>query len=126
MPEALREPFESFEAVAGSIDRAKEAITAAVPGTRLSGRPLAEAILGFEEGLAEAKERMAAWRAPEVEEDWRVCDEGLAEARRRAERLRVEADAPVGFDGLVRAIGDLLQPLDAFEAAAERFLALRS
>ncbi len=108
------------------IDRAKDSLTAAVPGTRVPGRPLADAVLGFEDGLAEARAGMAAWRAPEVEAEWRACDDALSEAGSRAENLRLDADTPIGFEALIGAIGDLLEPLDRFEAAGERFRALRS
>jgi hypothetical protein len=37
----------------------------------------------------------------------------------------VEAPPPVGFEGLIGLIGDLLAPLDAFAAAEERFRELR-
>ncbi len=126
LPEDLRAPFQAFEAVAEALDRAKDALTAAVPATRVPGRPLADALLGFEDGLAEVRSGMAAWWAPEVEMEWRACDEGLAEASRRAEHLRIEADAPIGFEALIGAIGDLVEPLDRFEAAAERFRKLRA
>ncbi len=126
LPEDLRARFQTFEAVADAINRAKETLTAAVPGTRVPGRPLADAVLGFEDGLAEARAGMAAWRAPEVEAEWRACDDALSEAGRRAEHLRIDTEAPLGFEALIGAIGDLLEPLDRFETAAERFRALRS
>ena len=50
----------------------------------------------------------------------------LAEARATAERLRLEAPDPGGFEGLVGLIDDLLAPLEAFEEASVRFLDLRA
>lgn len=126
LPEHLAGPFAAFEALVPSLERAKAALTESVPGTRLPGRPLAETLLEFEEGLRAVGEGMAAWRAPEVEEAWSAAASGLREALALAERLRVEAPDPGGFEGLIGLIGDLLAPLEAFEAAAERFRALRT
>jgi len=125
LPEDLREPHRAFEALVPPLERAKAALTESVPGTRLPGRPLAETLLQFEEGLREVAGGMDAWRAPEVEEVWLGASAGLAEARALAERVRVEASPPVGFEGLIGLIGDLLAPLEAFAAAEERFGELR-
>jgi len=102
------------------LERAKAALTGSVPGTRLPGRPLAETLWEFETGLREVRARMDGWRAPEVEEQWSAASAGLDEALELAERLRTEARAPVGFEGLIGVIGDLLAPLEAFEEAAAR------
>jgi hypothetical protein len=114
-----------FEGLIPPLERAKSALTESVPGTRLPGRPLAETLLEFEEGLREVGARMEDWRASELEEVWRAAAGGLGEALARAERVRLAADAPAGFEGLIGLIGDLLAPLEAFEKAAERFRELR-
>lgn len=125
LPEHLRGRFEAFRAAVEPLERAKAALPDAVPTTRLPGRPLAEVLLEFEEGLREASERMQAWRAPEVEAEWRACSGALVEAGGLAERLRVEAPDLGGFEGLIGVLGDLLAPLETFESAAERFRSLR-
>ncbi|MFM7718205.1 MAG: hypothetical protein ACKO8G_01760 [Actinomycetota bacterium] len=125
LPPALAERLAAFRRVVAAIDAGKEALLASVPTTRLEGRPIAETLVVYEAALREAGGGMDAWRAPELEEAWTAAAAGLAEARALAERVRLEAAAPVGFEALVGLIGDLLAPLDAFEAAAERFSALR-
>jgi hypothetical protein len=125
LPEELRGPFEAFEAVLPPLERAKAALTESVPGTRLPGRPLAETLLEFEEGLHEVQRGMDAWRAPDVEQAWQQASAGLREALAMAERLRLEADVPVGFEALIGTIQDLIAPLEVFETAAARFRSLR-
>jgi hypothetical protein len=125
LPEELRAPARAFDDLVPELERAKAALTDAVPGTRVSGRPLAEALWAFETGLREAEERMGAWRTPEVETEWIAAQSGLAEALGMAERLRTRAAQPPGFEELIGVIGDLLAPLEAFEAAAARFRELR-
>ncbi|HEX6230777.1 MAG TPA: hypothetical protein VF029_03605 [Actinomycetota bacterium] len=125
LPDRLLEPFRAFEAIVPRLERAKAALTESVPGTRLPGRPLAETLLEFEEGLRAVHEGMAAWRVPELEAEWDAAQRGLRESARLAERLRVEAPDPGGFEGLIGVIGDLIAPLEAFGTAAERFRDLR-
>lgn len=127
LPSHLGAPFEAFEGLVPILERAKSALTESVPSTRLPGRPLAETLWEFEEGLRAVEERMSAWRVPEVEAQWNAALDGLREALALAERFRVEAPEPAGFEGLIGLIGDLLAPVEEpFEQAAERFRSLRA
>lgn len=126
LPAALVEPFERFGAVLELVEPGKAALAQVMPTTRLPGRPLSDAILAFETQLAAAQEAMPGWRRPEVEEQWQACAAGLAEALARARRFRDEPPELAGFEGLVWAVGELLGPLEPFEAAAERFVRLRT
>jgi hypothetical protein len=125
VPHALRPALEGFRGVAEDVERAKASLTDAVPTTRLPGRPLAEALLEFEDGLAATEARMPSWRAPGLEDVWERCERALADARAAGERVRLSAEPPAGFEGLIGTIGDLLAPLEAFGEAAERFRDLR-
>jgi hypothetical protein len=125
IPEELRAPARAFDDLVPVLERAKAALTDAVPGTRMPGRPLAEALWAFESGLREVEERMPAWRSPEVETEWLAAEGGRAEALALAERLRTSDVEPQGFEELIGVVGDLLAPLEAFEAAAARFRELR-
>ncbi len=121
LPEELRAPAMALDELLPVLERAKTALTQAVPGTRLPGRPLAEALWAFETDLRDVEVLMAAWRVPEVETEWAAASAGLSETLRLAERLRTSGGEPSGFEELIGVIGDLLAPLEAFEAAAARF-----
>ena len=125
LPAGLEAPFAAFGRVAAAIARGKDALLASVPTTRLPGRPLADTLVEFEEALTDAAAEMEAWRAPAVEEVWSRAAAGLAAARDLARRIRLEAPEPEGFEALVGTIGDLLDPLDAFHEAEDRFARLR-
>lgn len=125
LPEHLEAPARAFDDLLPVLERARSALTGSVPTTRLPGRPLAETLAEFEEGLREVRRRMGAWRSPDVEPEWEACSLGLEEALGSADRVRTEGEPPQGFEGLIGLIGDLLAPLDAFERAAERFRELR-
>ena len=115
-PGAPDEVQRAFHRVLGHVERAKGILVAAVPSGRTEGIPVAEAVLGFERALREAWDLMAGWRTPETETVWRGCRDALARSTRGAERLRLEAPA-MDHEALVTILGDLIAPLEAFEAA---------
>jgi hypothetical protein len=95
-----------LDRVLARIERAKADLVSAVPSPRgIPGRPLAEALLAFEEGLRDAVislDEPTGWRA--------AVDESL----RRAEKLRLEAPA-LDYEGLVEALAQLMEPLESLE-----------
>ena len=125
LPEHLEAPAKAFDDLLPPLERARAALTGSVPGTRLPGRPLAETLSEFEDGLREVRDGMDAWRSADVEPEWEACSRGLDEALELADRVRTEGVQPEGFEGLIGLIGDLLLPLDAFERASRRFRELR-
>jgi hypothetical protein len=125
LPPELDTVLDGLRAVVVEVEEAKRAMTATVPTTRLPGTPLADALLELEERLAAARERMPSWRNPAVADEWRACDEAIAESLHRAAELREQAPELGGFEGLIWAVDRLLAPLEAFEVAAERFRTLR-
>ena len=125
LPPDLVEVHEVFEAVLGEIEPAKEALAEVMPTTRMPGRPMPDALAEFEERLERAHRKMPAWRSPQVEAEWEACARGVDEARARAARFREEAPDLGGFEGLIWAVETLIDPLEPFAAAAERFRSLR-
>lgn len=70
LPEHLRPRDEALLEVVRDLARARRALTACVPSTRLPGRPLAEGLAEFEEILGAVIPRMHDWRSAEIEEEW--------------------------------------------------------
>lgn len=125
LPAELEEAYAAFREAVAALERGRAALAESVPSTRLPGRPLAETLLEFEEALREADRAMPGWRVPALEREWRAADEAIAACRRMSEELRLRAEMPEGFEALIGTIADLMAPLDAFEAAEERFRSLR-
>jgi hypothetical protein len=119
---SVRDAFRAFLDTLGTVEEAKAALTAAAPGRRSPGIPLAEAVAGFEWGLQRAKEGMPSWRVPEVEEAWIACSAALMESIHRTGRFRMEP-APEGYERLYLALDELMDPLGAFGDALGRFQA---
>jgi hypothetical protein len=125
IPDELLAPLDGFREVVADVEAAKQAMTGTVPSTRSAGTPLAEGIHELERRLAAAQDLMPAWRHSDLEQEWRACDEGIRESLDRSRRLREDPLELGGFEGLIWAVDRLLEPLEAFEAAAERFRTLR-
>lgn len=125
LPEELQGSLAGLRATVARIETGKDVMTSTVPSTRLPGTPLAEAIAEFEDHLGHAQELMPAWRHGEVEEEWLACETGIEESLERARQLREDPPELAGFEGLIWVVDQVLAPLEAFEAAAERFRTLR-
>lgn len=125
LPAALEDAYAAFRATVEPLERGKAALTESVPGTRLPGRPLLETLLEFEEALHEADAGMSTWRVPELEREWGTADDAIRKCLGLAEHLRLESEAPVGFEALIGTIGDLMAPLDVLQDAERRFRDLR-
>ena len=116
----VREAFEGFRRTVDLVEEAKRRLAGAAPGGRSAGTPLAEALSGFEVGLRAAAGAMADWRVAELDDAWAACSAGLDESLRRAERLRL-GEAPDGYEQLYGSLADLMDPLESFALALQRF-----
>jgi hypothetical protein len=125
LPDELVDSLDGLRIVVMEIEAGKAAMIGTVPSTRSAGTPLAEGILELEGRLAAARTLMPTWRHPAVKDEWRACDHGIGESLERARRLREDPPELAGFEGLIWAVDRILEPLEAFEAAAERFRTLR-
>ncbi len=126
LPEELRPVEAAFTQVLEELEPAKIAITDVLPSTRMPGRPLSDALDEYERRLAAASELMPAWRHPAVEPQWAACDGGLAAALVLTRRAREEAPDVIGFEGMLGLVEELLDPLDPFAEAEERFRSFRT
>jgi hypothetical protein len=120
---ALADAFGAFVEVRSAVEEAASRLSEAAPGGRSAGIGLAEALAGFHQAVQRADAGMAAWRVPEVEDDWRSCRDALAESTARADALRL-GETPDGYEQLYGVLGDIIRPLEAFAGAARRFRAL--
>jgi hypothetical protein len=109
-------PDDRFDRVVDLVERAKADLVEAVPSPRgRPGRPVADAVAAFEDGLGRAAEELDGWRgaSPDLR---RACRRGIDEALARSERLRLEPPA-LDYEALITALGDLMAPLEVFVEA---------
>ena len=125
LPDELVPSFRAFHDLLEELEPAKAGLTEVVPGTRLPGRPLDDALAEFVARLTRARGLMLAWRRPELEAEWSACAVGLAVALDRATQLLDDAYEASGFGSLVGIAEGLLDPLEPFAQAEDRFASLR-
>jgi hypothetical protein len=125
LPPELRPAFLAFSEVVDAIEPAKAAVAEVLPGTRLPGRPLNDALAEYRAGIEGARAGMDGWRRPEVEAEWQACSAALSLAVARSRALAGQEEDPEGFEGLLWTVQGLIEALDPFVGAAERFRNLR-
>ncbi len=125
LPAHLVARHDAFLAVLAEIEPGKAGLADVLPGTRLPGRPLRDAVTEFRDRLVHSEDLMPAWRCPEIEDEWRASDQGVRSAIDRATRLLELPEDPAGFEGLLGTVEQLMDPLDPFVSASERFRRLR-
>lgn len=124
LPEDLVAVHDAFDAVLAELEPGKAGLADVLPSTRMPGRPLHDALGEYARRLDAARPLMPAWRAPAVEVEWVACRDGLATARDRT-GIAIEAADPPGFEAMLGLVSSLLDPLDPFADAEERFRRLR-
>ena len=125
LPDELLPALRAFHVVLDEIEPAKAGLTDVVPGTRLSGRPLQDALEEFVARLTRARDAMPAWRCPELEDEWSACRDGLEIALHRGTELLEDGYEAAGFGSLLEVVERSLDPLELFARAEERFASLR-
>jgi hypothetical protein len=103
----------SHDRVVDLVEWAKAELVQAVPSPRgIPGRPVADAVAAFEDGLRRAGAELGRQPAGagDVRNAWTA---GIEESLVRAERLRLEGSVS-DYEALVNALGDLMAPLDVF------------
>ena len=110
---------EAFRRVTAELDAAQRVLLAAIPTSRDTGTPLAEAIDGFLAGLARAEAAMTGWRVDATEGIWKRCAAALAKARAEARRLKDDPlRGSLGFEPLNARLADVVSPLSEFADVA--------
>jgi hypothetical protein len=125
LPEELVTAEGAFQAVLAELEPAKAALAEVMPGTRLPGRPLDDALEEFTSRLTRALALMPGWRRTPLEAEWTACENGLEQSIVLARGIG-RGSEPAGFTSLLGLVQALLDPLDPFHEAEVAFRSLRS
>ena len=126
LPADLAPADQAFRLVLEELEPAKAGLSDVLPGTRMPGRPLHDALEEFATRLERAAALMPGWRRPELDDVWLRCQAGLQRARELAGTLLREAPDVAGFEQLLGLVEELLDPLEPFADAEDRFRGLRA
>ncbi len=125
MPPTLVPAHEIFLSQAERVEAARRALLGCLPVGRVDPAPVGVGLDLVRDEVAAVLTELAGWRRPEVEAVWHrvreACDEALA-AVPAAHRV---AAATTELERLLGAVGEVVEPLDAWGEAERAWLGLR-
>ena len=126
LPPELSAAHEAFAAQAQRVEAARLALLSCLPDGRGRARaPLEVGIDLLADEIDAVRPLMEAWRVAAVEEAWADCASAMDYARSRVDRARRVVGATDELHDLVAEVAALVQPLEAWADAEERWRALR-
>ena len=125
-PPALVPAHDVFHAVLDELEPAKAGLSDVLPGnTPARAGRCDDALDEFVATSRTGRLVHAGWRTPELEEVWVACDEGSEQRSRAPDACRARARSP-GSSSSCGASSSLLDPLEPFADAEDRFRRLRA
>lgn len=126
LPPELAGAHDVFCSQAERIEQARQALLSCLPDSR--GRARAPVEVGIDllaDELDAVLPHMEAWRVPELDAAWQTCAEATRAARQRVGRARSIVGDSDQLHDLVGQVAALVQPLETWADAEERWHALR-
>jgi hypothetical protein len=125
MPPALVPAWEAFQAQAERVESARRALLSCLPVGRVEPAPIAVGLDLLGDELAAVEPHLDEWRVEPVEPQWQACVAAFAEAREAIPEAREVAATTGELEELLDAVGDVVEPLDAWHDAERHWLRLR-
>ena len=125
MPPQLRPAHAAFEAQAGRVEGARQALLSCLPVGRVDPAPVPVGLDLLRDELTAVRAELGAWRVPEVEREWLACRTAVEEAFAGFDEAHRVATGSTELEQLLEAVGDVVEPLDAWADAERAWLALR-
>ena len=119
LPDELVPAWRAFLDCAQVIEGGRRTLLGTMPVGRVEPTPVGLGVDAMRAALDDAQEWMEAWRIEALEEDWQDCVESMGEARENLDEVRAVAADTDELEELQEAVGEVVEPLDAF-ADAER------
>lgn len=126
VPEELEPAHAAFAAQVEKLEQARSALLSCLPVGRVDPAPVPVGLDLLAEVLDEVEGEMAAWKVPEVSEEWVDCADAITESRTNMPRAHEVAESSTELEELLGAVEDVDEPLGhAFGRAERRWRALR-
>jgi hypothetical protein len=125
MPPRLVPAWEAFQAQATRVESARQALLGCLPVGRVDPAPVPVGLDLLRDELRAVRAELDTWKVPEVAEAWDTCRDAVAQALAAVPAAHAVATASGELEELLGAVGDVIEPLDAWGAAERRWLALR-
>lgn len=125
MPPALVPAWDAFRVQAERVEHARRALLSCLPVGRVDPVPVPVGLDLLGDELDEVAAVLDAWHRPELETAWRACRDALDEARAHIAPAHAVATSTGELEELLEAVGEVVEPLDAWGEAERAWLALR-
>lgn len=119
LPDELVAAWQAFLDCAQVIEGGRRTLLGTMPVGRVEPTPVGLGVDAMAAALDDAEQWMPAWRVAPLEDDWQDCADAMAEARDNLAEVRAVAADTDELEELQEAVGEVVEPLDAF-ADAER------
>lgn len=126
MPPSLRPAWDAFGAQALRVEQARQALLRCLPVGRVEPAPIGLGLDLLRDELHAVAAELEAWRVTEAETDWQACRASIDEALEQIEPARAVALATGELEILLGAVGDVVEPLDAWATAERNWLRRRT
>lgn len=125
MPARLAAPWAAFGAQAERVEAARRALLGCLPVGRVDPAPVPVGLDLVRDELHEVVADLAAWRVAEVEDAWQAVRAACAEADAAVDHAHRVSRGSTELQELLEAVGEVVEPLDAWSDAEQTWLRLR-
>jgi len=125
MPAHLVAPWEAFGTQAERVEAARRALLGCLPVGRVNPAPVPVGLDLVRDELREVVAQLDSWRVPEVEDAWRAVRAACAEADGAVDHAHAVAATSTELEELLGAVGEVVEPLDAWGDAEQTWRRLR-
>ncbi len=125
MPEGLRPAWEDFGAQAERVEAARRALLSCLPVGRVDPAPVPVGLELLRDELTHVAGQLHRWHTEEVDDAWRGCREAVAQSLRAVDHAHRTATTSTELEEVLGAVGEVVEPLDAWADAERRWLRLR-
>jgi len=125
MPPSLVPAHETFLSQAERVETARRALLRCLPVGRVHRVPVSVGLDLVRDEVAGAVAELDAWRRPEVEVVWHRVLQACGEALQAVPEAHRVAAGTTELEQLLGAVGEVVEPLDAWGEAERAWLGLR-
>lgn len=126
LPSELAPCFATFRVQAERVESARQALLSCLPVGRVDPVPVPVGLDLIVDELRAVAAELGDWRSEPVEEVWELCRSSMDESLAAVPDARRVAEETSELEELLEAVGDVVEPLDAWHTAERRWLSLRT
>jgi hypothetical protein len=125
MPTELEPAFQAFRVQAERVEQARSALLSCLPVGRVDPVPVPVGLDLLRDELAVVGDELDSWRHEAIADHWTACSNAIQEALAALPHAYHVAASSTELEELLGAVGDVIEPLDAWHDAERAWLALR-